>query len=277
MPELPEVEIYRRYFEAVALDRPLAGLEVEDERQLKAPIADVRKALRGTRFAHTERIGKYLFAVTARGPVLVIHFGMTGGLHYYARPADAPRFNRLVLVFSGGERLAITDPRKFARLDLADSVAAYQQYKRLSDDALRVTAEALANRLQNRKAPIKAVLLDQKVTAGIGNWIADEVLFQARIHPATRAHTLDQAQVAALAEATRDVLETAIRHEAIYTDFPDRYLIRNRWEQPEDRTPASQTELSCPRCTRPLVRDTVAGRTTFWCSGCQPLADTHAT
>ncbi len=270
MPELPEVEIYRRYFEAVALDRPLAGLEVEDQRQLKVSVADLQKALRGTEFVGTERIGKYLFAVTARGPVLVIHFGMTGGLHYYARPADAPRFNRLVLVFAGGERLAITDPRKFARLDLAASVVAYQQRKRLSDDARHVTPEALAPRLQHRKAPIKAVLLDQKVAAGIGNWIADEVLFQARIHPATRAHTLNQDQITALAKAIRDVLETAIRHEAIYTQFPDRYLIRNRWEQPEDRTPDSQAVLRCPRCAQPLVRATVAGRTTFWCTTCQP-------
>jgi formamidopyrimidine-DNA glycosylase len=128
----------------------------------------------------------------------------------------------------------------------------------------------LGQRVRRRKSPIKPVLLDQATTAGLGNWIVDEVLFQAKIHPERPANTLTDNEIEQIHAAVRLVLETAIRYEATYRDFPTSFLTHVReW----DDSPYDDTEAHkfCPRCGTRIERTEVGGRTTFHCPNCQRL------
>ncbi|QNF35677.1 DNA-formamidopyrimidine glycosylase [Adhaeribacter swui] len=271
MPELPEVETYRRYFEETALGQTVVDVKAEDpRRQLTTDYDTFVRALKGTKFVGTHRIGKHFLINLSSGKVLVLHFGMTGDLAYYRDEEDTPRFARIVFYFQNGFRLAFIDSRKFGRVGLADSIEAYQQAKALGPDALDITLEDLKLKLVKRKAPIKPLLLDQKILAGIGNWIADEVLFQAKINPARLANSLSLAEYEALHAAIQWVLNTAIDHEANYQTFPKSFLIHARgWDEVVETT-ASERQV-CPRHRTPLTITKVGGRTTYFCSICQPL------
>ncbi|CAA9259533.1 MAG: Formamidopyrimidine-DNA glycosylase [uncultured Adhaeribacter sp.] len=270
MPELPEVETYRRYFSQTALGQTVVSFTAQDpNRQLTTDYDTLQQALKGVTFTDTHRIGKHFLITLSSGKVLVLHFGMTGDLAYYRDEEDTPRFARIVFFFANGFRLAFIDSRKFGRVGLADSIAAYQQAKELGPDALDISLEQLQSRLQNRKAPVKALLLDQKILAGIGNWIADEVLFQARIYPAKPASNLTTEEFSRLHEAIQLVLRTAIEQEALYQTFPKSFLIHARGWDDTVLTTATERQV-CPRHQTPLTIAKVGGRTTYFCPVCQP-------
>lgn len=271
MPELPEVETYRRYFEETALGQTVMDLKAEDpRRQLTIDYDTLLQALKGTQFVSTHRIGKHFLITLSTGKVLVLHFGMTGDLAYYRDEEDTPQFARIVFYFQNGFRLAFIDSRKFGRVGLAASIEEYQQKKALGPDALDITLAELTTSLEKRKAPIKPLLLDQKILAGIGNWIADEVLFQAKINPAKTANTLNPEEFEQLHAAIQLVLNTAIEHEALYQTFPKSFLIHARgWDEVVETT-ASERQV-CPRHHTPLAITKVGGRTTYFCPICQPL------
>ncbi|AQG81429.1 Fpg/Nei family DNA glycosylase [Spirosoma montaniterrae] len=265
MPELPEVEIRRQYLETSSLNQPIAHIEVEDRKLLTTDYNTLLTTLVGRQFTGTRRVGKNLFVLTDAPDVIVhMHFGMTGDLEYYHASLDRPRFARIVFEFSNGFNLGFLCPRKFERVGLIDSIDAFLERKKIAPDGLDISVNELSERIRRKKAFIKPVLLDQSVVAGLGNWIVDEVLFQARVHPEQRADTLTNEQLTALHDATRLVLETAIRHEATYRDFPNSFLIHVReW----DDSPYDDVEAHkfCPRCRTRIERSTVGGRTTFFC------------
>lgn len=269
MPELPEVEIRRQYLETSSFNQPIAHIEVEDRKLLTTEYAVLTESLIGRSFTGTRRVGKNLFVFTDNPAVIVrMHFGMTGDLAYYHASLDRPRFARIVFSFDNGFNLGFLCPRKFERIGLVDDVDAYLKAKKIGPDGLDITPDELANRVRRRKAPIKPVLMDQATVAGLGNWIVDEVLFQARLHPERPANELTDAETANLHAAIRLVLETAIRHEATYRDFPRSFLIHVReWDQsPYDDVEAHNF---CPRCGTRIERTEVGGRTTYFCPNCQ--------
>ncbi|MCX6213511.1 DNA-formamidopyrimidine glycosylase family protein [Spirosoma sp.] len=265
MPELPEVEIRRQYLETSSLYQSVSHIEVEDKKLLTTDLATLQQALTGRQFTGTRRVGKNLFVFTDAPDVIVhMHFGMTGDLEYYHATLDRPRFARIVFEFTSGFNLGFLCPRKFERVGLVTDVDAFLLRKKIGDDGLDISLETLSDRVRRKKAFIKPVLLDQSVVAGLGNWIVDEVLFQALIHPEQRADTLTDDQMASLHIAIRLVLETAIRYEATYRDFPIGFLIHVReW----DDSPYDDVEAHkyCPRCKTRIERSVVGGRTTFFC------------
>jgi len=270
MPELPEVETYRRYFNQTALGQTVADILVEDQRQLTTDYDMLHRELQGATLVKTDRIGKHFLVTLSTGKVLVLHFGMTGDLAYYRNEEDTPRFARIVFRFTNGFRLAFIDSRKFGRVGLAESIAAYRQEKNLGPDALDISLMQLQTSLQKRKAPIKALLLDQKILAGIGNWIADEVLYQAQIHPAKPAHHLSLTELERLHQAILYVMETAIAQEANYGSFPKSFLIHARGWNDTQLTTATERQV-CPKHQKPLLLTKVGGRTTYFCPICQTL------
>ncbi|MBC3539047.1 DNA-formamidopyrimidine glycosylase [Rufibacter sediminis] len=270
MPELPEVETYRRFIDETSLYLPIADVDVQDpKRQLTVDLDEFRRTLRGDQFTGTQRVGKQLFLLTAKGTVVTMHFGMTGDVAFYRDDADTPRFARAVFHFENGFRFAFIDSRKFGRIGLAPSVDAFRRQKKLGPDALTLSTEELTQGLAKKKSAIKPLLLDQRIAPGVGNWIADEVLFQAQLEPERPADSLQPAEIDRLATAIREVLETAIAAEAIYRDFPSHYLIHAReW----DDAPASATKdahLHCPRCQTLIQKKYVGGRATYFCPTCQ--------
>ncbi len=256
MPELPEVELYTRYFAEHALGQKISRVVVRDARILGATTpARLRAALTGRRFTRVRRHGKHLFA-EAESLWLHLHFGMTGELAYYRDTRDEPRFARLVIDFAGGGHLAYDDMRLFGVIDLSPAPDEFIYAHGLGPDALdpRFTPGAFTPRLVGRRGAIKALLMSQEIIAGLGNLYADEALFASGIDPRRPAERLSTAEAGLLFRAARQILRQVIKRKAMGQTYPPRYLIPHREEGER-----------CPRCGGEIGRAVVGGRTTFYC------------
>lgn len=255
MPELPEVEVYRRRFAACALRRRIAAVEVTDARVLhRTTERELRSALAGERFVATRRHGKHLFARATGGRWLYLHFGMTGDLHC---GTAAPRFARFIARFANGELLAFEDMRLFGRVGLLSDPDSFIAEKRLGIDPLDASfgQAAFDECVARRRGSIKVLLMNQTVVAGLGNLWVDEILFQTGIDPRARAERLSGPSRRRIVDAMQRILRTAIARQEANRPLPSSYLIENRTLG--DR---------CPRCGEGrLRRIVVAGRTTYFC------------
>ena len=272
VPELPEVETYRRFINEIAVGQTIAAVQVNDAHVLATPEDQLRAGLVGRTITGTSRLGKNCFLELDNGQVLVLHFGMTGDIGAYRDEPDAPRFTRVALhLDDSGLRLAFIDPRKFGRIRLAASVAAHQQAKKIGPDALVITAAELHQKLARRKTLLKPLLLDQSITAGLGNWIVDEVLFQAKIHPERLGSSLTEKEGRALHAAIQLVLNTAINQEANYRHFPASFLIHAREWDTSATAISDDAHTFCPRHPKVKIEKYyVGGRATYICPKCQP-------
>jgi formamidopyrimidine-DNA glycosylase len=263
MPELPDVELYGRTLDGHALHRTISGVVVSDARILGdlAEAAFVRR-LKGNRLERSRRHGKHLLAQLAHDGWLTLHFGMTGDLRYVEPPEDVP-YDRVRLEFDGGN-LVYVNRRMLGRVGLADDADAFIAAEGMGPDALdpAFDLKVLSAALDGRRE-VKAVLMDQSVVAGIGNLYADEILFQARLHPRTSGRTLGKAVRKALLGKIKQVLQTAIDGGAGAEQFlehlPKSYLLPQRHEGGR-----------CPRCRQELATLKAAGRTGYFCPRCQP-------
>ena len=259
MPELPEVEAARK-----AALRHLRGRRIVAVRCLPDPIvlqgvspARIAKALLGAVIEDAGRFGKHLWFELDQRPWPVFHFGMTGEFHFLSRGAPRPRFLKLELVLDNDRRFAFTDARRFGRLRLARDPRNEPPLIDLGHDPLLGLPEVpdLILLLGSRRAPIKAVLLDQGAFAGVGNWIADEVLYQAAIRPQRPASDLSAIEVARLRTTLLRVIRHAVSVNADSDRFPARWLFHRRWGRVKNSRTADGAAI---------VHDTVGGRTTAW-------------
>jgi formamidopyrimidine-DNA glycosylase len=260
MPELAEVENYKQYFDGTSLHQKIVSFSSFDDRLLKKPKDIFLENLLGQYFTETKRIGKYLFIKTDGPHVLVMHFGMTGRLTYFKDRADRPKFAHIVFEFENGFHLGFENKRKFGWLDLADSVSSFKAEKKLSDDARDLALEDFQSALKNRKMAIKSVLLDQSVAAGIGNWMADDILYQAKIHPESKSNNLGEKHFKVIFDAMKKVIETAIEKEAVYHDFPSEFLIHNR-----------KVGGRCYHTNKKIEKIKVGGRSTYLSTSWQKI------
>lgn len=259
MPELPEVEQYKRYLEAAVIGQKITSIDqFNSGRILRSPIDQFESGLVGYMFLSVERIGKYLFLKTNGPKLLNMHFGLTGSVAYLQAEIEMPRFTRVVFDFENGFRLAYMSLRKFGRLELIDSVDSFQKEKKLGVDALIISETDFIESMQKKKSPVKAALLQQNKIAGIGNWIADEMLFQAQIHPEEVANVIPSERYRILYKELQKILEVAIRLESDYDKFPSHFLVNKRTDGE-----------SCPRCGDKIIRIEVGGRGTYICQSCQ--------
>ena len=230
MPELPEVEGYKVYIDSTSLHKKITAFECRDNRLLKSSKADFEEHLINQELTETQRIGKYLFIKTSGKKILVMHFGMTGRPNYYKEKEDRPKYGHIVLTLENGFHFAFECKRKFGWWDLIHSIPEYKAAHKLSDDARDLSFEDFRTSLSNRKTFIKAVLMDQSVAAGIGNWMADEILYQSKTHPETKVQHLSEKNIEDIFKAMKMVIEVAIENDAHYDDFPDDFLIHFRKE-----------------------------------------------
>lgn len=271
MPELPDVAAFEQYFDSTSLHKRIEKTSVLDNRILKntSPAA-LARFVKGRAFEQTRRHGKFLFARLTGRPApgwLVLHFGMTGGLAYLKQNGALPDHARVLFDFSNGRTLAIISQRLFGRVGFTENLDQFLQAQNLGPDALDpdFTPAYLAKQAAKRRTPIKAMLLDQSVVAGLGNIYADEVLFQTGLHPKTRANRLDKKDVHRLHRVIRRVLNTALRHHANIKELPGHYLAHRRGKRQK-----------CPVCGAPLKTTTIAGRTSYFCPNCQKPTQTRA-
>jgi formamidopyrimidine-DNA glycosylase len=255
MPELPEVEAYRRLAER-ALDRHISVVDAPDawylKRGLDAEVA--RAALVGRSFTAARRVGKLLLLDVSDGPTLGLRFGMTGRLLVdgtagvdkllYSSTAELERFDRFAVRFADGGDLRMRDPRRLGGVELDPDE------NRLGPDALSVGLAGLRDALARSDAPLKARLMDQARLAGVGNLIADEVLWRAGLLPTRPARSLSPAEVRRL-------------HKHLVGTVTD--LIERGGSHSGDLMSVRGPGGHCPRDGTALVRATVGGRTTWWC------------
>lgn len=253
MPELIEVELYRRAIDAV-VGRTIVGVVAPDPWFLKGGLtADVvADAVTGAAVVGTRRIGKLLLVDTT-GPTLGLRFGMTGvvevdgerpiGELLYSSVRREPAWVRFALDLSGGS-VALIDPRRLGGVELDPDEG------RLGPDAAEVGPAELRRALGSSQTPLKARLLDQGRLAGVGNLIADEVLWRAGLSPLRPAGSLSVAEQRRLHRHLRHGIDDLLARGGSHTG---------------DLMPARQRGGCCPRDGVPLRRDVVGGRTTWWC------------
>ncbi|MBI2821314.1 MAG: Fpg/Nei family DNA glycosylase [Acidobacteria bacterium] len=268
MPELPEVETYRRYFNRYAAGKILRGVEVADAKSFPGMSrAAVERRLVGARFAKATRRGKYLIAPLedkASGCV-VIHFGMTGWLQFSSSSIRRPLYSRVSFVFDGG-RLHYADARRLGKVWWVADLAKFARIQSLGPDALLEveSAETLSQILGRSSQPIKQALMNQKRLAGIGNLYADEILFQSRVHPRRLPASLKAQEWKRLFGRMEGVLRQAVRLGANIDCYPNSWLLPHR-----------RAQGRCPRCGVLLQTMRLAQRTGYHCPRCQRLTTDH--
>lgn len=278
MPELPEVETVARGLRAAITGRRILAVHLGKTDFMEDPAA-LKRFLPGNWIEAVERFGKFLLlrlnsangvgATGAARRCLVVHLGMTGRL--VPHPAAEPRgmHTHAAFVLDDGRELRYTDIRRFGRLAVVAEESLHEFFSELGADPLEITEEQFCGQLGERRAMVKALLLDQHVLRGIGNIYADESLWRARIHPARRAARLPRQQLAGLYRSVQAVLRAAIRlRGSSISDFvdargePGEYQRRHRVYQREGK--------SCFHCRTPIRRVIVAGRSSYFCPRCQP-------
>ena len=257
MPELPEVEAARKLAERLLVRRRIAEVAARADPVVfeNATPRRVVHALRGRRVEAVRRKGKHFWLELDRRPWLLMHFGMTGWLFAYRDAAQRPRHWRLELQADDGRRLCFSDPRRFGRVRLQRDPPGEPPVSELGFDVLDGLPPLgiLAELLARRRAPVKAVLLDQSLFAGVGNWIADEVLYQAGIAPHRPAASLSRAEVSRLRTRLSAVVRHAVKVGADSERFPRTWLFHRRWDL---KQPPGAPEV--------IRRETIAGRTAAW-------------
>jgi formamidopyrimidine-DNA glycosylase len=258
MPELPDVEGFRRHYARYAQGKQLRRVRVLDTVLLRnaTPQAAARR-LNGRRLGHGRRWGKWLL-IPVGDTTVVIHFGMTGLLKWSSSRDGRPhRHDRLLFETTDGV-LSYRNMRRFGGVWLArGEVEVTEVTGALGPDAMDVGARQLAELLAGRRGGIKAALMDQRLIAGIGNLLSDEVLWRACIHPTRRANELSELEVRTLDRELRRTIAACNRRGRIPGD--PGWLTGVRGIR----------GAKCPRCGTTLERGKVAGRTACWCPRCQ--------
>jgi formamidopyrimidine-DNA glycosylase len=254
VPELPEAERARRTLEQ-AVGRRVARVEDHDTYVCRPhQPGEIDAALGGHRFAAVHRRGKFLWVETEAGPTLGLHLGMAGRIVLDDDNGEGdggephPRWDRFTVHFEDGSRLTLRDKRRLGRAVLNPD------FSHVGPDAATVSREDFRRLIGAGRAPVKARLLDQTRISGVGNLLADQALWQARLSPLRLTGSLDHAELDRLRRELRTAVRRAIRRGGVHTG---------------EFIPARERDGACPRCGSPLERARVGGRTTYWCPACQ--------
>ncbi len=248
MPELPEAERARQTLEAV-LGRRIAGVDDHDTYVSRPHTpGEIAGALLGHTFTSAHRRGKFLWLETEDGPTLGLHLGMAGRIALDP-PAENPRWDRFAVEFEDGTRFALRDKRRLGRALLNPD------FSHVGPDAADVGRDEFRRRIGSGHTAVKARLLNQHAISGIGNLLADQILWQARIAPARDTGSLSEEELDRLRRELRAAVRSAIRRGGAHTG---RFVA------------VRGPDGACPRDGHsPLARGVFGGRTTYWCPVCQ--------
>ncbi len=290
MPELPEVETTRRQIAPLLVGREIERLETTPPSYFFiTPPSELRRVLEGRRIESLERVGKYLVAHVGEGDRLLLHLGMTGQLfsseatsvrllsataRASLAPEDQRRFepdhhtHMRFTLSGGGPEIYFRDVRKFGKVQWIAAGEENERLDRLGVDALEFTGEALFRANRGRRVAIKSMLLDQSVTAGVGNIYADEALFLARVRPGRAARRVTRAECEAIVDGLKRVLRRSI--ETGGSSISD-YVAPDGADggyQDERRVYGRRGE-PCLECGEAIKRKTIGQRSSHYCATCQ--------
>ncbi|MFX1568678.1 MAG: Fpg/Nei family DNA glycosylase [Promethearchaeota archaeon] len=257
MPELPEVETFKRYFDNTSLKQVITKVKIIDNRVLNTSDNFFKKSIVNKQFESTSRHGKHLF-IYLNPNYLIMHFGMTGDLEYYSKEDDEPKFSKVIFQFENGFNLAYTSQRMFGRLEISKSIEDFIKKKKLGPDAFKMSLKDFQGALKRRSAIAKNALLNQSFIAGIGNLYSDEILFRTKLHPKSKLDNLDEEKINKLFTNIKEVLQFGIEKEGDLSTYPDDFIIPHR-----------KKEEHCPICNKELAYLDISGRRSFFCPNCQ--------
>ncbi len=269
MPELPEVETVRRSLEPHIVGKKVSGVVVRERRLRKRIVEDFEDRLYGRTFKRLGRRGKYLMFHLDDGQTVLSHLGMSGA--FYLRPRLTPlaKHDHVSIEIATSDVLVLNDPRRFGTMRIGHGED-FEELNNVGPDPMstRRTADQWRTIVRSKKTPIKTLLMDQRLIAGIGNIYANEMLFLAGIRPRRRASGLTKRELGALEDAMHAVLHRAVElGGSSISDFrdvsgkPGYFQIHHAVY---DRAGAP-----CPRCSSAIRRLVVTGRSTFYCPSCQ--------
>ena len=257
MPELPDVEGFRRKWLARARGKTVRRVQGDGSIVRNTSVQGLGRALSGSTFEDPERLGKWLICHTD-GAALLLHFGMTGGVVWSGEEPDRHQHDRLFVEFDDGE-IRYRNMRKFGGCWLAhDGHEIAGITGPIGPDAYRVGRAEFIERLEHKRGAIKPALMSQKLVAGLGNLTVDETLWRAHIAPRRAVRSLDESERRAAYSSMRRVLRDSI---------PEGCVTGKRTWLTGAR---NSDDPHCPRCSGMLERALVGGRSTYWCPRCQP-------
>lgn len=274
MPELPEVETVVREVRPLLTGRRIGAVTVSDQPLRRRWSEEWTAALVGRRVRDVRRRGKWIVIDLTASHSLLIHLGMTGQLTVVPSAVPVAAHTHLMLdLNSGREQLRFRDVRRFGSATLVVGDPALEEFFRnalLGPEPFELDRAYWWQRLSATQRCLKAVLLDQRVVAGVGNIYADESLFEARLHPRQRGGDLDAAEAERLRRAIVKVLNRAIaKRGSSIRDYVGGSGLRGGYQQ-EFRV-YGRTGEPCPCCRLPIERVRLAGRSTHYCPRCQPM------
>jgi formamidopyrimidine-DNA glycosylase len=269
MPELPEVETIKNEISPKLIGRHIKEVILLWDGIVKLPsVEEFKTGLSGRKIRDINRRGKYLLVGLNYADTLIIHLKMSGSLLVASDNAEPPQYTRAILKLDDGTNVYFRDPRKFGRMWLVEDIDTV--VGKLGPEALGrdLTPKRLAEMMAKHKAPIKALLCDQGLIAGIGNLYADEALFAAKIHPMRTGESLTEDEVIRLQKAIREVLLSGIKNKGA--------SIVNYY-RPDGTKGTAHSEFriahrrgeNCYVCGMPVQRIVVRGRGTYFCPKCQ--------
>ncbi len=268
MPELPEVETVRRAMQGLLTGRQILRVRTSRKR-LRAPLPLARlRALAGDTFVRSRRRAKYLLLGLDSGRTLLVHLGMTGNLLF--RPAGE-KHDHVVFELRDSPPLVFSDPRRFGLVLvlLPGEEEACPYLRELGVEPVESSFDAayLRARCRDRGRPIKTLLMDGRIVVGVGNIYASEALFRAGIHPATPARAIDGERLEDLVAQVKGLLRESIRRGGTTISA---YLGSGRGGRFQQRLAVyGRAGENCLVCDRPIESAPLAGRSTFYCPGCQ--------
>lgn len=280
MPELPEVEVIRRDLEKEVIGKKIRAAEVRNTKNAMRVIRrharrkDFEDALEGTKITKVDRRGKFLLLHLDSEKVLAVHLGMSGQLVKTKASAEFENHTHVIIDFTTGGHLRYIDPRTFGEMFVStkDELGEVKELQKLGLDPLEqpLTWQYFSQTLSDRKAKMKAILMDQQFICGVGNIYSDEILFLSGIRFDRRSDTLSAQEVRRLYRAIQEVLQDAIRYRGTSADDEQyRDLYGAVGEYQEFLRVYQREGQPCRRCRTPIERTRWSNRSTYFCPQCQ--------
>jgi formamidopyrimidine-DNA glycosylase len=259
MPELPEVESFKKYIDKTSIGKQIELINLVAPKMLiNTTEKKLKSTLVGNVFKGTFRHGKFLFIELKKGGNLLLHFGLTGDLAFIKPGEEPPQKFVLRFHFHDDSDLFFTDTRKMGKIALVDDIKSFIAERGYGKDALTITKQEFIESLKKKKIAIKTVLMDQKILAGVGNEFSDEILFQAKIHPATPTINLSAKQMQTIYTLMLSILKQSVKHNADREKLGQYFFLENR-----------KAGLVCPNCNVKTAFQTIGGRSSYFCPSCQ--------
>ena len=261
MPELPEVERFKKFVDRTSLHQKIAFAKIAKTKRLfDISAKNLIHILEGNELEETHRHGKFLFIRLKRNGYLVLHFGMTGELYYHTSDEKLPNVYVLLIHFENGRNFLFTDSRGFGMMAWVNSIEEFIKNHHYGDDALQIKLDTFISLFRKRKVAIKTALMNQNIIAGIGNEFSDAILFQIKIHPLSVSGKLGDDQLKEMFHMMQKILKEAVSHDADRDKLNHYFLLNQR-----------QAGLACPRCQGKTEWQTIGGRSSYFCPSCQQL------